>query len=55
MSILGVAIIISLPIYFFHKRRCRSEEYFSLLLINHKDIIDDPKGKPPLFMNKVNA
>ncbi|KAF6020196.1 hypothetical protein EB796_021491 [Bugula neritina] len=54
MSILGVAIIISLPIYFFHKRRCRSEEYFSLLLINHKDIIDDPKGKPPLFMNKVS-
>lgn len=53
-AIICVVFVIILFVAWQYKLRQRADEYLSVLLVNYKDIIDDPRGKPPLFMNKVS-
>lgn len=38
-------------------QKYRADEYMNLIIVNHKDIVDDPKAKPPPFFstNKVGT
>ena len=56
MAVGGVVVITLLIVIAYlliQKHYVSNDEYMNLIIVNHRDIREDPKGpKQPLFMNK---
>lgn len=48
-----VALLVVIAYLLIKKSDMSNDEYMNLIIVNHRDIHEDPKGpKHPLFMNK---